>query len=110
MSFFISDALAQASTATQANDSLFSLMMVGVFVALMYFMMIRPQQQRLKAQQSLIQSLKEGDEVMISGGILGQIVKLDDQYMKLKLTEQCEIHVQKQSVVSILPRGTLKAL
>lgn len=108
MSFLISEAYA-ASTQT-TTDSLYSFWVIGLIFVLFYFMLIRPQNQRAKAQRDLLSTLKKGDEVVINGGILGKVSHLDEQYMKLTIAEGCEISVQRQSVNAILPKGTLKAV
>lgn len=109
MSLLISDAFA-ASTAAAPGDSMYSMMMVAVIFALFYFMLIRPQNQRLKAQRAMVSALKKGDEVVIGAGIIGKVSHLDDQYIKLSIAEGCEITVQRQAVTTVLPKGTLKAI
>lgn len=108
MSFLISDAV--AATTNQQGDGMYSMLMVGVIFALFYFMLIRPQNQKLKAQRSMVASLSKGDEVIMSGGIIGKITHLDEQYMKLLIAEGCEISAQRQSVTTVLPKGTIKAI
>lgn len=113
LNFFISSAYAQdasSSAATQQGGSLsFMLMFAGLFV-LMYFMILRPQSKRAKQQQGLVNSLAKGDEVITAGGVLGKITKIKDQYISLSLANNVEVVVQKASVVSLLPKGTLKSL
>jgi preprotein translocase subunit YajC len=108
MSLLISDAF--AATATSQGDSMYSMMMVAVIFVLFYFMLIRPQNQRLKTQRAMVSTLKKGDEVVIGAGIIGKINHLDEQYIKLSIAEGCEITVQRQSVTTVLPKGTLKAI
>lgn len=108
MSFLISNAYAAATTATQ-TDSTYSVLMVAVIFVLFYFMLIRPQNQRAKAQRALISALQKGDEVIV-GGMLGKIVALTEQYVKLQIAEGCEVSVQRQAVTVVLPKGTLKAI
>ncbi len=86
------------------------LVMVGVVFLFMYFVSIRPQTKRAKEHRHLLGSLSKGDEVMTSGGILGRIVKLNDSYVVLSLTDTVEITIQKSSIVSALPKGTLKSI
>lgn len=108
MGFFINDAYAAIST--QQSDNGLSLVMIGAIFVLFYFMLIRPQNQRAKAQRNLLASLQKGDEVIVSGGILGKIVELNEQYIKLSIAEGCEVNVQRQAVNTVLPKGTLKAI
>ena len=109
MSFFVTDAFA-AAAAQPRGDGMYSMLMVGVIFALFYFMLIRPQNQRMKAQRSMLSALKKGDEVVIGSGIVGKVTHLDEQYLKLMITDNCEILVQRQAVTSVLPKGTLKTI
>lgn len=109
MSFFISDAMAAGAQASQP-DGTFSLIMIVAIFVLFYFMLIRPQNKRAKEHRQLIGNLKKGDEVMTGAGMLGKVVSLDDQYIKVSLAEGVEVTMQKSAVNAILPKGTLKSL
>ncbi len=112
MSFFISDAVAETTTAVATapgGGSTASLVMLVVFVAVFYFLLIRPQSKRAKEHRNLIAGLAKGDEVMTSGGILGKIVELNDQFVTVAIANNVEIKVQKSAIVNVLPKGTLKA-
>ncbi|MGH9179119.1 MAG: preprotein translocase subunit YajC [Acidimicrobiales bacterium] len=56
-----------------------------LFLGLMWFVLIRPQQQRVRRQQALVASLQVGDEVITAGGIVGRIVTLDDNEAHLEV-------------------------
>lgn len=112
--FFISSAHADTvTTATagqpQPSNVPFMLMIVGL-VFFMYFFVWRPQSKRAKEQRDLMSSLAKGDEVVTAGGILGKIAKVTDSYIVLALADNVEITIQKSSVVSALPKGTLKSI
>ncbi|MGV3740654.1 MAG: preprotein translocase subunit YajC [Gammaproteobacteria bacterium] len=115
MSFLISDAFAEGVAAPAASmphaDSSFSLlMMVGIF-ALFYFMMIRPQNKRAKQHKELITKLQKGDEIVLTSGILAKVDKLvNEQYLKVILSSNVEVLVQREAVSSVLPKGTLSSL
>jgi len=114
LNFFISSA--HADTVTPAVQTppgggmLPMLGMVAVVFVFMYFVSIRPQTKRAKEHRNLLNSLTKGDEVMTSGGILGKIAKINDNYAVLALADTVEITVQKSSIVSALPKGTLKSI
>ena len=108
MSFFISDAF--AAVGSPQTDGSFSLIMIAAIFVLFYFMLIRPQNKKIKEQRELVSRLKKGDEVITSGGMLAKVVSIDEQYIKVSLAEGVEINLQKGAVVSVLPKGTLKAL
>ena len=66
--------LAQSSGGGSYVGLLIPVLLLGVF----YFLLIRPQQRRAKAQQALIRSVEEGDEIVMTSGIIGTIVEIDD--------------------------------
>nr|WP_229255962.1 MULTISPECIES: preprotein translocase subunit YajC [Telluria group] len=83
--------------------------LILMFVA-MYFLMIRPQQKRMKEQKAMMDALTKGDEVVTAGGVLGKVVKVTDLYVTLEVSSGTELVVQKNSVTMLLPKGTLKTL
>jgi preprotein translocase subunit YajC len=111
MSFLMSNAMAAAQTAPASPaDGSFSLIMIGAIFVLFYFMLIRPQNKRAKDHRELISKIKKGDEVITSGGILAKVSSVDDQYIKVAIAEGVEISLQRNSVSTVLPKGTLKSI
>lgn len=109
MSFIISDAFAQTTTSPiGGSNSLVSIMMMVGFVIIFYFLLIRPQAKRAKEHRNLISNLTVGDEIVTNGGLLGKIVRLEDDIVVLALAENVEIKLQKNAISSVLPKGTLK--
>ena len=80
-----------------------------VFVAIFYFLLIRPQQKRMKDQQAMLSRLASGDEVVTGGGILGRIIEVNDPFLTLEIAEGVRIKVQKSQVSQLMPKGTLKS-
>lgn len=110
MSFFVSEAWAEAAPPQAATmDWSFFVMMIGLFV-LMYFMIIRPQRKRQKEHDNLMGNLAKGDEVVLTSGLLGKVTKIDAEYLVLNTGNNIELKFQKQSVNAVLPKGTLKAI
>ena len=109
MSFLISDLMAASPTAAP-HDSTFSFVMIIAIFVLFYFMLIRPQNKRAKEHRALVSNLKKGDEVVTSGGMLGKVVGLDEQFIKINLAEGVDISLQRSAVVTVLPKGTIKSL
>ena len=103
---FISNAYAAAAPAT---DIMSFLPMVVIFV-LFYFMLIRPQMKQAKQHKSMLETLKSGDEVATTGGIVGKVTKVSDGYVTVEVAEGTEIVMQKAAVTLLLPKGTIKAL
>lgn len=111
LNVFISNAYADtAAAAPQQGGASMTFLMLGVFVLFMYFIILRPQSKRAKEHRELVGSLAKGDEVVTAGGILGKVAKITDQYIIVALTDSVEITVQKSSVVTVLPKGTLKSI
>lgn len=106
----ISPAYAQAAgSATQGDTLLTFLPMVAIFVVF-YFLLIRPQQKKQKEARAMLSALEKGNEVVTAGGILGRIVKLDDQYATVEVAPNTQMVVQRSSISQLLPKGTLKGL
>ncbi len=63
-----------------------------------------------KAHKLMIDSLKKDDEIVTNGGLLGKVVKIKDQYVTLEIAARTQIHIQKQSVITLLPKGTIKSI
>ncbi len=109
MSFFISDAMAQAAPAQQSDPIMSFLPLIILFV-IFYFLLIRPQQKKAKDHTALVGGIKKGDEVITSGGILGKITEVGDNYMTVNIADNVDIKIQRQAVSTVLPKGTLKTL
>ncbi len=110
MSFLINEAFAAAAGPATQADGTFSLVMVGAIFVLFYFMLIRPQNKRTKQHRELVSKLKKGDEVVTSGGILGKVTKLDEQYVKVALSADVEMTLQRSSITTVLPKGTIETV
>lgn len=110
---FISNAYAQtAGTAADAGimGNLTTFLPLVLMFVVMYFLMIRPQQKRAKEQKSMMDALAKGDEVVTAGGILAKVAKVNDSYVTVEIAAGTEIVVQKASITTLLPKGTLKSL
>jgi len=83
--------------------------LMAAFIALFYFMLIRPQQRRAKEHQTLVSKLASGDEVVTSGGLLGRITDVGDTFVTLEVAEGVRVKVQKVQITQLMPKGTLKS-
>ncbi|MEY3810609.1 MAG: SecYEG protein translocase auxillary subunit [Pseudomonadota bacterium] len=63
-----------------------------------------------KAHKLMIDSLKKDDEIVTNGGFLGKVVKIKDQYVTIEIAAGTQIHIQKQSVITLLTKGTIKSI
>jgi preprotein translocase subunit YajC len=108
MSFFISDAMAQAAGGSGAG--LEGLILPIGLIIMLYFLMIRPQMKRTKEQKKLVESLAKGDEVQAEGGLMGKITDLGENFIKLEIADGVEVKVRRQAIAAVMPKGTLKDL
>jgi preprotein translocase subunit YajC len=106
---FISNAYAQAAAAGP-ESSLMSFLPIIIMFAVLYFLMIRPQMKRQKEQRTMLEALAKGDEVIAAGGIVGKVTKVAEAYVTLEIANGTEIVVQKGTVTTLLPKGTVKEL
>jgi preprotein translocase subunit YajC len=99
-----------AEAQTQQGSIISSMLMFGIIFVMFYVLMIRPQNKRQTEQKNLIGNLTVGDEIVTTGGILGKIAKVTDNFFILTISEGVDIPVQKQSISQTLPKGTIKSL
>lgn len=110
MSFLIHDALAAGpAPAAGGLGSLVGMLPLALFFVIAYFLLMRPQQKRVKEHRALLESLKKGDEVVTSGGLAGRITAVSDSFVDLEIAPGTEVKLQRFAVQSVLPKGTLKS-
>ncbi len=110
MSFFISEAAASAGAPAQGSPYSLIIMLV-VFARIFYFMILRPQQKRAKDHRKLMESIAKGDEVLTTGGLIGRVTKVSETgYVVLELSENTEVTIKRDFVAAVLPKGTMKAI
>jgi len=103
-----------AQAAPGEGSALMGMLPIVLMFVILYFLMIRPQMKRQKEHRNLVAALAKGDEVATAGGILGRVTKVGDAYITIEVSELAErpveIVLQKASVTTVLPKGTIKAL
>lgn len=104
---FISNAYA-ADAVTAA--SLTSYLPIVVIFVLFYFMLIRPQMKQAKEHGKMLAALQKNDEVATSGGLVGKVVKVGDSFVSLEIASEVTVQVQKHTIQTLLPKGTIKSL
>ncbi len=108
MDLFIQNAWAESAAAPDAG--ILNLVMLVVLFVVFYFLLIRPQTKRAKEHKKMVSSLAKGDEIMTGGGILGKIINMDDDYVTIEIATNVQIKVQRQSVSTVIPKGTIKSI
>jgi preprotein translocase subunit YajC len=81
---------------------LVSMLPLILIVVIMYFLMIRPQQKKAKAHQAMMEALKQGDEVVTSGGIYGIIAGVKKNTLYLKVAEGVKIEIERFAIARVL--------
>lgn len=107
LSLFISNAHAAEGAAPQSGG-LMGLLPLVLIMVVFYFMLIRPQSKRMKEQKAMISSLKKGDEVVTSGGLLGKITNVGDNFLVIDSGDGVMLTVQRTAIGALMPKGTMK--
>ena len=107
LDFLVSPAYAQAAP---QGDPLMSFLPLIILVVLFYFMLIRPQMKRSKEMREMLGKLAKGDEVITSGGLAGVLREIGENYVTVEIADNVPVKLQKSAIVSVLPKGSLKAL
>jgi preprotein translocase subunit YajC len=88
------------------NDMLISLLPFILIFVIMYFLILRPQQRRVKLHQEMVKSLRRGDTVVTSGGLVGKITKVvDDNEIEVQIAEGVRIRQMRQMVSEVRAKG-----
>lgn len=104
-----SSASAGTSGGTGSSAMAQGLLLVA-FAVIFYFLILRPQNKRAKEHQQLVTGLQKGDEVITTGGLLGRITRVADNFFIVAIAENVEVPVQKQAIATTVPKGTLKSI
>lgn len=108
----ISPAYAQSGGSTE--QQLLGFLPIILMFVVLYFLMIRPQMKRAKDHRTMLEALSKGDEVITAGGLVGRVTKVGESYVTIEVAqrgeEAIEMHLQKQAVQTLLPKGTIKAI
>jgi preprotein translocase subunit YajC len=91
------------------SSSFMDFLPIIVIIGVFYFLMFRPQQQRNKRQQEMMNALEIGNEVMTAGGILGRVMSVTPAMVRLEVAPGVVVTMQKTAISTLLPPGTLDA-
>jgi preprotein translocase subunit YajC len=96
-------AMAPASGQSQQSAFGFPGMML-IFFAILYVMMIRPQQRKEKERRALLANVKKGDRVLFSGGIVGEVVQTEEKTLKIKIADNVRVEVARGAINAVLAK------
>jgi preprotein translocase subunit YajC len=110
MDFLINTANAQAAggAAPGGFGGMLGMWPILLMLVAFYFLLIRPQNKRAKEQREMLSKVAVGDEVATTGGILGKVTEVGEQYLSLEIASGVNIKLQKFQVAQVLPKGTVK--
>jgi len=110
LDLLIAPAHAQAAAPASGTGGMLSTLLLPiVFIAVMYFLMIRPQMKRQKEHRGMLDKLQRGDEVITSGGIAGTVSDIGDNVVTVEISSGVQVRVQRGAIANVLPKGTLKS-
>ncbi len=107
--FFIPSAMAAEGPSPGGVPGL-DLFIIVAFIAVFYFIIWRPQSKRAKEHKELVSGLGKGDEIVTNGGLIGKIVKVEEQYLVFEVANNVQLKLQKGAVSAALPKGTIKSI
>jgi preprotein translocase subunit YajC len=103
---------AHAQEAGQASQPslTYNLILFGGMFLLFYLILWRPQSKRAKEHRELVEAISKGDEVMTSGGLMGKVTRVTDDYIAMEVAKDVELKMQKSAVAAALPKGTISQI
>jgi preprotein translocase subunit YajC len=103
----VSPAYAQAAGASgdPMTATLVNLLPLVLIVVMFYFLLIRPQQKRMKAHQEMIANLKRGDVVVTTGGLIGKIKSIADDEARIELAPNVEVRAVRSAITDVRNKG-----
>ena len=104
----ISPAYAQAGAAAEPNLLVTFLPLIAIF-AIFYFLMIRPQQRKMKVHREMVANLRRGDKVVTAGGFIGTVAKVHDDELEVEIAKDVKVRVVRGTITEVVnksqPRG-----
>jgi preprotein translocase subunit YajC len=108
MDFFINTAQAQAAGGAGGQSLMQAMLLPALLLVVFYFLLIRPQSKRAKEQREMLSKIVVGDEIATTGGILGKVTEVGDQFLTLEIASGVSVKLQKFQVSLVLPKGTVR--
>lgn len=106
---FITQAFAQQTGAPGGSSIMFQLLPFAAILGIMYFLIIRPQQKRLKDHRDMIGSIKRNDTVVTAGGMVGKVTKvIGDSELQVELAEGVRVRVIRSTIAEVRTRGDVR--
>lgn len=101
---FVTPAYAQAAGGAGAGAAFAQFIPLILIFAIMYFLMIRPQQKRLRAHRDMVGALKKGDHVVTQGGVLGKVTSVRDDELEVEISQGVRIRVVRSTIAQVVSK------
>ena len=102
----ITPAYAQSASPLGGSDMLIQIILFVLIFVIMYFLMIRPQQKRQKLHQEMIKNVRRGDQVVMTGGLIGKVVKVTDEAeLELEIADNVKVRVSRTAIADVRSKG-----
>ncbi len=108
MDFLINTAQAQAAGSGGGGGMLQAMLLPALLLVVFYFLLIRPQNKRAKEQREMLSKIATGDEIATTGGILGKVTEVGEQFLTVEIASGVSVKLQKFQVSLVLPKGTVR--
>jgi preprotein translocase subunit YajC len=100
---FVSPAFAQAAGAPSGGAAIAQFLPIILIFVIFYFLLIRPQQKKMKEHRAMVEALRRGDQVVTSGGIVGKVSKVqDDGMVEVEIADGVRVKVIKSTIGQVL--------
>ena len=93
----------------QGGNFVASLLPLVVLFAIFYFLVIRPQQKQQKAHAAMLAALEKGDKIITSGGLICEVIKPEDDFIRVKLNDDVIVRVSREFVARKIEKTETKA-
>ena len=103
---FISPAYAQAAAGGDTNSMLMSLLPFALIFVIMYFLILKPQQKKVKEHAEMVKNIRRGDTIVTNGGLVGKVTKVvDDDQVEMEISDGVRIRQLRQMVSAVRTKG-----
>jgi preprotein translocase subunit YajC len=101
---FATPAYAQAAGGGGAAGGLIGFLPIIFIFLIMYLLLIRPQQKKMKEHRAMVEALRRGDQVITSGGMIGKITKVADDEVEVELAQNVKVRVVKNTIAQVMSK------
>jgi preprotein translocase subunit YajC len=102
----ITPAFAQAAGAGDTNSMLMSLLPFALIFVIMYFLILRPQQKKVKDHAELVKNIRRGDTVITTGGLVGKVTKVvDEDQIEFEISDGVRVRQMRQMISGVRAKG-----